>query len=206
MRRLVAAVCASVVTANSVKSNVTTVRLQLANGTAGTCVLLMTVEQWFTFASRAQLSLLGVTCRVVKAAGKAPADHVHCVAMRHKGIDLNLGCARSVTMHGSAAGAATRRSLRICLLAHHVPVARPCGVQLAVRTQSWLQVFVAVAFPELNQAVSIVIGMLRVQGLFGARAAWKIACGTFLRAMPAWSAPRTSLCLACYVGVAMVYA
>ena len=200
-----AAVCASVVTAKSVKSNVTTVRLQLANGTAGTCVLLMTVEQWFTFASRAQLSLLGVTCRVVKAAGKAPADHVHCVAMRHKGIDLNLGRARSVTMHGSAVGAATRRSLRICLLAHHVPVARPCGVQLAARMQSWVQVFVAVASAKLKR-VSIAIGMLRVQGLFGARAAWKIACGTFLRVMLAWSAPRTSLCLACYVGVAMVYA
>ena len=62
----------------------------------------------------------------------------------------------------SAAGAATHPSLRIFLLADLVPVARPCGVQLAARMQSWLQVFVAVASAKLKQGVSIAIGMLRV--------------------------------------------
>ena len=171
MRQLVTAVSASIVTANSVKFNVTTVRLQLANGTAGQCVLLTTVEQLFTFASRAQLSLLRVSCRAVNAAGITAADLVHCVALRHERIELNIGVAKSVTMRGSAAGAATHRRLRILLAAQSVPVIRPCGVRLVVLMQSWPQVSVAIASAKLNQVVSTAIGMEEVRELHGARAA-----------------------------------
>ena len=59
------------------------------------------------FASRAQLSLLQVSCRAVNAAGIAAADLVHCAAMWHEDIEINIGLARSVTVHGFAAGAAT---------------------------------------------------------------------------------------------------
>ena len=107
-------------------------------------------------------------------------------------------------MHGSAACVATRRSLRIFLVARLVPVAKLCGVQLAVQTQSWLPVFVAFASAKLNQGVSIAFGMGQVQELHGARAAWRIAGGTCSLAMLAWSAPRTRHCLACFAGVAMV--
>ena len=74
-------------------------------------------------------------CHAAVGVGAAAVVSAYCVdVQRHNMIAPNIDVARSATMHGSVAGVSTRRSLRRFLVAHRVPVARPCGVQLAVQT------------------------------------------------------------------------